>query len=367
MARRFATFAAAILACAGVAGCGLMTFEKREAWRSEAESACLAQKLVQPSAYIEPMKPISGPGACGMDYPFRVKAFASGEIGLTSKAVLACPAISTFDTWLIEVVQPAASLYFGAPVTELRAGSYSCRSMNNQAGARKSEHSYGNAVDVMAFHLSDGRKITVAKGWKGDPVEQEFLREVFVGSCRYFSTVLGPGSDAFHYDHFHLDLARHAKGRTICKPVIKFTPRLVPGQYDARPRQAAPYGGEPAYTPRPAGPVYKGYDRPGGSPMTIHDQPLGEGEDEGGAVIDEEYLGMSSTRTPPGWQVGPAPASAPPMATSHAAPVYGQQDRPATYQAPPAYPTQSYAAPPPRPRTDGTLGVLRPPGLVGGS
>nr|PZN45445.1 MAG: extensin [Pseudomonadota bacterium] len=351
-----------------------MTFERREAWRSQAESACLAQKLVRPSAFIEPMKPISGPGACGMDYPFRVKAFAGGQVALASKAVLACPAISTFDRWLMEVVQPAAELYFGATVTELRAGSYSCRSMNNRPGARRSEHSYGNAVDVMAFHLSDGRKITVAKGWKGDPVEQEFLREVFVGSCRYFSTVLGPGSDAYHYDHFHLDLARHAKGRKICKPVIKFSPRLEPGRYDAVPRQAAPRA-EPAYTPLPTGPVYKGYDRPGGSdydrpggsPMIIHGQPLGEEEDSGASMIDEEYLGMTSSGTPPGWHVGPAPAGVQATAMRQTAPGWGQEP-PATYDSQPAYPVHppAYATPPARPQADNTLGVLRPPGRVGG-
>jgi hypothetical protein len=52
---------------------------------------------------------------------------------------------------------------------------------------------------------------------------------VFVGACRHFSTVLGPGADMFHYDHFHMDLARHdARGtRRVCRPVLKFTPRLM--------------------------------------------------------------------------------------------------------------------------------------------
>ena len=80
----------------------------------------------------------------------------------------------------------------------------------------------------MAFHLADGREVTVLKGWRGNPREQDFLREVFVGACRYFATVLGPGADMFHYDHFHIDLARHdPRGeRTICKPILKFMPRL---------------------------------------------------------------------------------------------------------------------------------------------
>ena len=72
--------------------------------------------------------------------------------------------------------------------------------------------------------------MSVVKGWKGDPAEQEFLREAFVGACRYFTTVLGPGSDAFHYDHLHLDLARHnPRGeRRVCKPILKFEPRIDP-------------------------------------------------------------------------------------------------------------------------------------------
>ena len=42
--------------------------------------------------------------------------------------------------------------------------------------------------------------------------------------------MLGPGSDAFHYDHFHIDLARHdPRGeRRICKPILKFAPRIDP-------------------------------------------------------------------------------------------------------------------------------------------
>ena len=71
------------------------------------------------------------------------------------------------------------------------------------------------------------------------PAEQEFLREAFVGACRYFTTVLGPGSDAFHYDHLHIDLARHdPRGeRRICKPILKFSPRIDPEQQPRGPSE----------------------------------------------------------------------------------------------------------------------------------
>ena len=178
-----------------------------------------------------------------MNYPFKVAAFAGGAISLRTQATLACPIIPTIDGWLLEVVQPAATLYFSTSVVEVRSGGYSCRGRNSRRGARLSEHAFGNALDVMGFRLADGREVTVRTGWRGAQDEQEFLREVFVAACNYFTTVLGPGADAFHYDHFHLDLARHdARGeRRACKPALKFEPRLgAGGQVQAQRRQWEP-------------------------------------------------------------------------------------------------------------------------------
>ena len=249
MRRGVVAFSVLVLIGLGVTGCGLSRHEQREGWRLQAEQACLSQKLVRPTAYMAQMSEISGPGTCGMNYPFKVAAFAEGTVGLTTRATLACPMIPRVDTWLNEVVQPAAAAYLGSAVVEIRSGSYACRSRNNQRGARLSEHSFGNAVDVMGFRLADGREVTVMKGWRGPAEEQDFLRESFVGACQLFNTVLGPGADAFHYDHFHLDLARHdPRGeRRVCKPVIKFTPRSQgpeaypqPEPEPSRPRQSQP-------------------------------------------------------------------------------------------------------------------------------
>jgi hypothetical protein len=234
MRRRLVAYSALTLFGLGLTGCGLYPFESREPWRAQAEETCLARKLVQPSAYMSALSAIDGPGVCGMTHPFQVSAFAGGAVSLSRQATLACPVISRFETWLNEVVQPAAALYFGSPVVELRSGSYTCRPRNSRSGARLSEHAFGNAVDVMAFRFADGREIAVAKGWRGEDIEQDFLREVFVGACNHFTTVLGPGSDSFHSDHFHLDLARHdPRGqRHVCRPAVQFTPRLgaEPGQ-----------------------------------------------------------------------------------------------------------------------------------------
>jgi len=232
MRRGLVAFIALSITGLGLTGCGLFRFEQREPWRAQAEEACLAQRLVQPSAYVAMSSKIDGPGVCGMDHPFKVAAFTNGEVGLKSKVTLACPIIPRIDTWLDEIVKPAAMMYFGVALADIKAGSYSCRPRNNQRGAKLSEHAFGNAMDVMAFILADGREISVVKGWRGSPAEQDFLREAFVGACRYFTTVLGPGADAYHHDHLHIDLARHnPRGdRHICKPIIKFAPRIDPEQ-----------------------------------------------------------------------------------------------------------------------------------------
>ncbi len=239
----------------------------------------MASRQVELSSYVSLRgKAIDGPGVCGMQQPLKVSAFSNGGIGLTSTATLSCPVVATTDQWLAEIVQPAAMNILGAQVIEIRAGSYSCRAMNNGSyTTRTSEHAFGNAVDVFAFRLNDNRVVTVKDGWRGSPEEQNFLREVFVGACTYFGTVLGPGADPMHYDHIHIDLARHSKGRHICKPIIKYTPNynLPPpdparpySSAQAQPRNAVPAGAvvasapllrQPNGGPRPPGAVQGGY------------------------------------------------------------------------------------------------------------
>lgn len=228
MSRRVSTALLALTAVLALAGCGWFDFEEREAWRGQAEAQCLRERRVEPSAYMSLRPAINGPGICGMDHPLQVTALSGGAVSLRQDAVLNCPTVAATQDWLDAVVQPAAMLHLGARVTEIHSGSYACRTRNSQRGARKSEHAFGNAVDVMSFTLEDGRTITVARGWRGAPQERDFLREAFVGACGIFTTVLGPGSDAFHHDHLHLDLARHdARGeRRVCRPQIDFRSRL---------------------------------------------------------------------------------------------------------------------------------------------
>jgi hypothetical protein len=90
--------------------------------------------------------------------------------------------------------------------------------MNGNSRAHISEHAFGNALDIAAFTLADGRRISVKDGWKGMPEEQGFLRDVQAAACQQFNTVLAPGSNVYHYDHIHVDLMRRSSRRVICQP-----------------------------------------------------------------------------------------------------------------------------------------------------
>ena len=64
-------------------------------------------------------------------------------------------------------------------------------------------------VDIGAFLLDDGRRITVEAGWNGeDERVRRFLRAVHQAGCRRFGVTLGPDANAWHRDHLHFDMGR---------------------------------------------------------------------------------------------------------------------------------------------------------------
>jgi len=144
---------------------------------------------------------------------------AVGPVAIKPTATLACPIVSELDRWLADTVQPSAMRWFGARVVEIKQiSAYSCRGMNGNSHAHISEHAFGNALDIAAFVLADGRRVTVKDGWRGMPEEQGFLRDVQSGACVHFTTVLAPGSNVYHGDHIHVDLMRRASGDRPCRP-----------------------------------------------------------------------------------------------------------------------------------------------------
>jgi Extensin-like protein C-terminus len=170
---------------------------------------------------------------------------AVGPVAVRPEATLACPIVSVLNRWLADSVQPAAMRWFGARVVEIKQiSAYSCRGMNGNSRAHISEHAFGNALDIAAFTLADGRRISVEDGWKGLPEEQGFLRDVQATACQQFNTVLAPGSNVYHYNHIHVDLMRRTNRPVICQPAAVSGEEIA-----ARVTQRSPYASrEPAAT-----------------------------------------------------------------------------------------------------------------------
>ncbi len=228
-----------------LAGCGFFDYEEREPWRAQEAAACYARKLVRLSTLIQEIDEIDGKGTCGLDRPLKVAALADGSVQIGGRpVVMSCPMTAALEAWVKDSVMPAAYERYGVPVVELKTfGTYNCRSRNNIPGARLSEHAFANAFDFAGVVLANGYTVTVKRGWRGAEADRAFLRQIHVGACGVFKTVLGPGSDGKHEDHLHLDLAHHnAKGTyRYCRPKIEAPPPAsVPPTYQVGPQDGTP-------------------------------------------------------------------------------------------------------------------------------
>lgn len=87
-------------------------------------------------------------------------------------------------------------------------GSFACRNVYHRKQGRLSQHATANALDISGFRLQDGQRIVLARDWQAGGQKAEFLRQVQQAACESFSTVLGPGYNAAHHNHFHLDMGR---------------------------------------------------------------------------------------------------------------------------------------------------------------
>ncbi|TCO71145.1 extensin family protein [Rhodovulum euryhalinum] len=158
----------------------------------------------------EAMAPIPGRvKGCGVDRPVRV--IAVDGIPLTRPAVMDCPTAQALKSWVATGVRPAVGGLGGGVASVNVVADYVCRTRNNKSGAKISEHGRGRAVDVAAVNLKNGAALTVLTGWR-DPRHGKVLRQMHKAACGPFGTVLGPESDPYHQDHFHLDTARYRSG-----------------------------------------------------------------------------------------------------------------------------------------------------------
>lgn len=163
--------------------------------------------------------PPVGEGACRRSD--RILAGADPASGLALRprsAESSCAINAGLALWLRNGVQPAAKALLGSRVVGLEhLGTSNCRRIGGGESGAWSEHATGNAIDVAAFVLADGRRIAVASDWRKGNDEAAFLHAARDAACGNFGTVLSPDYNAAHADHFHLDQAGRRRGWSFCR------------------------------------------------------------------------------------------------------------------------------------------------------
>lgn len=122
--------------------------------------------------------------------------------------MLSCKFVERFGHWLGDL---AGSLIAGRLDGDLKAvhtgPGYECRNRNRAEDGKLSAHANGLAVDITSFELTNGQILTVTP--IGDERALGTIAVLRTAACGWFTTVLGPGSDAGHAKHMHVDILPH--------------------------------------------------------------------------------------------------------------------------------------------------------------
>ncbi len=160
--------------------------------------------------------PAISEGACGIDWPVEVSGFSGAAV--KPAAVLNCTMAATFARWTRKELAPAIRGRYFTGIGTIHTGStYSCRSMIGAGTSKLSEHAKGNAIDIMGITLDNGKDVDVRKPGLFAFRQKSLLASVRTDACDYFSTVLGPGYNKEHADHFHFDMMERRSGYKACK------------------------------------------------------------------------------------------------------------------------------------------------------
>ncbi len=192
------------------------------------QASCLATLAAIPGNRVTAAGPApqDGDPACRISEPVRVEALAvSGQaasevVSFEPPPLLSCTMAKALADWLDRSVQPLARGHFDRDLVALRVGGgHECRRRNRGSAGPVSEHATGQALDIFAFRLgtgSDAMKVAVEK--PQGLAQSRFLDAIRQSACGAFMTTLGPGSDAAHADHLHVDIReRRARGSRLCQ------------------------------------------------------------------------------------------------------------------------------------------------------
>jgi hypothetical protein len=163
--------------------------------------------------------PPIGEGACRRTDRTVLAPDAARDLVLRpGRAAATCAVNAGLALWLRHGVQPASEKHLGSRVVALEHyGTNNCRRIGGNETAGWSEHATGNAIDIAAFVLADGRRIKIRSDWSNQGSASDFLRDARNAGCGIFGTLLSPEYNAAHADHFHIDQAGSRRGWSFCR------------------------------------------------------------------------------------------------------------------------------------------------------
>ncbi|EPC4332970.1 MULTISPECIES: extensin family protein [Enterobacter] len=150
-------------------------------------------------------------GACPLNNVVRVRDF--GPVSLNSSFLASCPLALSSALFVSQQARPLTKRYTGSDLARIdHLGSFACRNIYHRPDARRSEHATAEALDIAAFRLANGERVTVLNGWKATTT-QPWLKAMLAASCGYYGNGLGPEYNAAHANHFHLGM----RGFGLCR------------------------------------------------------------------------------------------------------------------------------------------------------
>lgn len=202
-------------------------------------SACRLA-LTENIAIAPSIPPIKGPGGCGGEDLVRLEAIVlspTQRVTLKPAAILRCTMAAAVVDWVRSDMAPLAAA-LGTTISELdNFDSFECRGRNRVKNAKLSEHGLANALDLRGMKFANGNTLSLTD--RAAP--RETREKVLASVCARFTTVLGPGSDWYHEDHIHLDLAQRRNNYKLCQwGVYDPLPAVAPLMPAARPEEAPP-------------------------------------------------------------------------------------------------------------------------------
>ena len=177
------------------------------------DQACLDRLTAAGIQFESITLPPATKAGCAIDTPVRLKAIKLAprwrtSIRLPDEPTLSCRFGERFGEWLRDLVAPLIAGELAVELKSVRTGpGYECRNRNRAEAGKLSAHASGLAADIASFELANGRTISVKPD--GDDHMRATFGAIRIAACGWFTTVLGPGSDAAHADHMHVDIMQH--------------------------------------------------------------------------------------------------------------------------------------------------------------